>query len=105
MGLLDDLREAAATIDPQFLPTQNELQGVVAGLALHLEHGEKFLEAAGSGGTQAVTDLLAPALEPMTAEESDAAAAEAARHATAHQTTVEHEPGAPEKPAKGKGKG
>jgi hypothetical protein len=103
VSLLEDLRAAAPTIDQQFLPTSNELVGVVAGLALQLEHGDAFLNAAKQGGTQGVTDLIAGAgqqAEP-TPEESDEQAAHAARHATAHQTKVEHEPG---KGKSGKGK-
>ena len=109
MSLLEDLRAAAPTVDAQFLPTANELVGVVGGLALYLEHGDDFLQAAEQGGVTAVTDLIAsgkPAAEPVDAEQSDKDAAQAARRATSQQTTVEHEPGeSTEKSAAGKGKG
>ena len=61
MSLLDDLRAAAGAVDPQFQPTSNELPGVLAAVAAYMEHGDKFLKAAGQeDGTAAVTELLAP---------------------------------------------
>ena len=106
--MLDDLRAAHASVDHQFLPTSNELPGVVGGLALYLQYGDKFLEAAQQGGVQAVTELVtAPEEdgepEAVDPEKSDKDAAQAARRATSQQTrVVEHEPGGT---SKGKGKG
>ena len=59
MSLLDDLRAAAPSVDPQFQPTANEVPAVVAALALHAEYGKKFLAAA-EEGPAAVADLIAP---------------------------------------------
>jgi hypothetical protein len=105
MGLLEDLRAAQATVDHQFLPTANELPGVVAGLALYLEHGSGYLEAAEAGGTAAVTDLIAGNGEDageVDREKSDKDAAEASRRATSQQTKVEHETGSGSSRGKGK---
>jgi hypothetical protein len=61
MSLLDDLRQAAGSVDPQFQPTSNETTGVLAALVAYTEHGDEFLKAAADeDGTAAVTELLAP---------------------------------------------
>lgn len=123
VSLLDDLRQAAASIDPQFQPTSNELPGVVAALIAHTEHGDSFLEAAGQGPEQ-TSQLLAGGADdagaeegteqapddsqtsegagptvtgptgPVDPEQEDKEAAKASRRATRQQTQVEHEPGA-----------
>jgi hypothetical protein len=60
MGLLDDLRAAAPSLDPQFQPSSNEAGPVLGALIAYTEHADKFLKAA-QEGTAAVTELLAPA--------------------------------------------
>ncbi|HKD16469.1 MAG TPA: hypothetical protein VKG23_01280 [Thermoanaerobaculia bacterium] len=60
MGLSDDLRAAAASIDPQFVPSSNETGPLLAALVAYTEHGDKFLKAAeGDDATAKVTELLA----------------------------------------------
>lgn len=107
MPLLEDLRSTYHTIDPQFLPTSQEIPGVLGALALYVEHGDGFLEAARQSSqhvTELITSAAAGAAESeATAEERDQQAAESSRRATAQQTKLtEHEPAAP---ARGKGKG
>jgi hypothetical protein len=111
VSLLDDLKEAAKSVDPQYQPTSNEQGPVLAALALFVEYGQQFLDAA-QQGSKAVADLIAPApaeapaVEPaapaptaaaptdeeLAAQIADLQAQQAARQATAQQTTVEHEP-------------
>jgi hypothetical protein len=118
MSLFEDLRAAAGTIDPQFQVTANEVPGVLSALVHHLEHPDDFLKAAEEGGVEAVTELLAPAPPPeappsdptapaaapspdvaeLEKELSDLRAQLASRQATAQQTTVTHEEGAPPPP-------
>lgn len=117
VSLLDQLRTAAGTVDSQFLPTSNEIPGILAALVYYTEHGDAFTEAADEG-TDAVTDLLAPAppesTEPpaetpavsdsdLERENADLRAQLAARDATAKQQgaglpegtpPVEHQTGA-----------
>ena len=103
MALLERLRAASASIDPQFLPTSQEAPGVLGGIALYLEYGDRYLDAAESDNSMvAVQELItgADVDEPVDPEESDRQAAAASRRATSQQTQVEHEPG--EKPRKGK---
>jgi hypothetical protein len=78
---LDDLRAAAAEADPQFQLSSNEVAPVLTALIAHLD-----------------PESAAPAVEeaaPVDPVASDQAAAAAAQQATAQQTQVEHQPGAP----------
>jgi len=115
MSLLDDLRAAVKNLDAQFQVASNEVAGVLSALVHHLDKGERFLEAAGEGGSvQDVTELLAPAPaqdgtgesaaaaasessdlsdEELQARISDLQAQQAARRATGQQTQVDHQPG------------
>jgi hypothetical protein len=103
MSLIDDLRAAGQSVDPQFQPTANELPGFVAALALWSEHGDKFTQAAKDGGMVGVAQLVNPEVEQapagelsddqMRAQISDMQAALDARAATAKATQVEHQPG------------
>jgi hypothetical protein len=119
MSLLDDLRLAASAVDPQFLPAANEVLGVVGALVHYVEHGDSFLKAAEQGVDEVVKLLAPPAPEPPPAPAAPPAAAAApapaapatdaeleaqiadlqaqlaTRQATAQQSTVTHEPGAP----------
>ena len=62
MSLIDDLRQAAGSLDPQFQPSSNETGAILGALVAYVEHGDKFLQAAqDDNGTAAVTELLAPA--------------------------------------------
>lgn len=126
MSLLDDLREIAKTIDSQFLPSTNEVQGILGAIVHYAEHGDALLTAA-EAGVEDVTKLLEPKTETeaaqppapaataapapevpaqapapaaatddeLAAQIADLQAQQAARRATAQQTTVEHETGAP----------
>jgi hypothetical protein len=122
MSLLDELRTAAANLDPQFQPTQNEIAGVLGALVYYAEHGKDFLQAA-EGGAEDVSQLIAPAPDGPGAAEptpagptpepapssapdslsdqdiekqiSDLQAVQASRRATAQQTTVTHETDVP----------
>jgi hypothetical protein len=59
MGLLDDLRAAAPSIDPSLAPSSNEVGPLLAALIAYQEHGDKFLKAAGSDdGPAKVSELL-----------------------------------------------
>ena len=61
MSLLDDLRAAAASLDPQFQPSSNETGPLLGALIAYTEHGDKLFKAAGEqDGIAAVTELLAP---------------------------------------------
>lgn len=113
-SLLDELKQAAELVDPQFQPSSNEVAGVLAALVYFTEHGQEFLKAV-EGGAEKVTELLAPpAPEPQPAEQAPAAPAADAgslspeelqamisdlqaqltsRQATAQQTQVQHETG------------
>lgn len=125
MSLLDDLRHAAKSLDPQFQPQTNELQSILGALLVFAEHGEKFLTAAKDGGTAGVSELVAPAppaaeappvpAAPPAAEQpvnatpatdaeleaqiSDLQARLAARQATEQHPVVEHQTGDPAPPA------
>lgn len=116
-SLLEQLRAAAEHLDPQFQTSSNEIPGVLSALVYFTEHGDEFLKAAETGVDE-VTKLLAPPApeEPaapasdVTSEESsltddalarriaDLEALQASRRATAGQTTVTHETGAPADP-------
>jgi hypothetical protein len=127
MSLLDDLKAGAAAIDQALQPSSNEIPSLLASVVAFLEHGDKYLQAVEAGADE-VHNLLAPPppeLEPaaapaapaassgpvdssepatlsddeLEAQIRDAQAALDARHATANQTTVTHEPGAGEAPA------
>jgi hypothetical protein len=76
MGLIDDLRQAAPAVDPQFQPSTNELPGMVGALVAYVEHGDKFLKAAQDeeNASGKVTDMLSNGTEP--APKAPAAAAE-----------------------------
>ena len=59
MGLLDDLRGAAAKVDPSLQPSSNEVGPLLGALIAYTEHGDKFLKAAESdNGAQEVSALL-----------------------------------------------
>lgn len=109
--LLDDLRAAGQALDPQFQPSSNEIQGVLAALVHYTELGDEFLKAAHQGAED-VTKLLAPEPPPepepaapaassseanvseLEKQISDLQAQLASRQATSQQTTVDHETGA-----------
>lgn len=113
--LLDDLRAAGQALDPQFQPSSNEIQGVLAALVHYTELGDEFLKAAHQGAED-VTKLLAPEPPPepepaapaapastseanvseLEKQISDLQAQLASRQATSQQTTVDHETGAGE---------
>lgn len=105
MPLLEELRNAAKVLDPQFQPSSNEALSILGALVHYAEHGPKFLQAA-EGGVEDVVNLLAPpAPDPastsapaqdqeLTKRIADLEAQLAARQATEQQTAVTHEPGA-----------
>lgn len=115
MSLFDDLKAAAQVLDPQFQVSSNEIQGVVSALVHYAEKGDEFLKAA-EKGVDDVTNLLSPPAPESTApaegsaeapaplsdderaELADLRSQQAARQATANQSTVDHEPGAPPEP-------
>jgi hypothetical protein len=109
MSLLDDLKAAAGALDIQYQPSSNEVQGVVGSIVHYLEHGDEFLKAAAAGAEDVTKLLSPPPPEPAPAAPAGAAGSQAeleaqiadlqaqlaARQATAGQTTVTHETGAP----------
>jgi hypothetical protein len=71
MALIDDLRAAAADVDPQFQPTANELSGFVTALAGYVEHGQAFFDAA-SEGADKLAELLAGGQGESSSDSGDA---------------------------------
>jgi len=75
VSLLDDLRAAAPALDPQFQPSSNETGPLLGALVAYVEHGDKFLKAAGEDdATAAVTELLAPTGDDASTGASSSAA-------------------------------
>ena len=93
MSLLDDLREAAKTLDAQDEPSTGELQDIVGALIQHLDKNgkpdEPSSEEEASAPAPAADDTLSDA--ELEARLSDTQAQLDARRATAQQTTVEPE--------------
>ena len=129
-SLLDQLRGVAGKVDPQYVPSANEVPGLLAALIHYTEHGDKLTGADSAGDVQ---EVLAPGSSPadpaaggaapppqrqpaqlsddeLDRQLADLQAQRDSRRATSQQTTLEHEPGAAEhepaahEPA-GKGKG
>lgn len=106
---LDTLRKIAAELDPSLQVGSNEVQPLLSALILYAEHGDALAKAA-EDGAQAVSDLLAPPVEPpadsgeasagsstaiteLQKQISDLQAQLATREATSQQTVVEHNEG------------
>lgn len=109
MPSLQELRQIASTLDTSLSLGANEVGSVLAALVHYLEHGDALTKAS-EEGPQAVSDLLSPKADPTDDElaassrdeeiaklrsELDALTGSQTAAATAGQTTVTHQPGAP----------
>ena len=58
VGLIDDLRTVAASLDPSLQPSSNEVAPLLGALVAYTEHGDKVVKAAEQNGSAGVSELL-----------------------------------------------